>query len=176
MTEREARRKIRRNEFHLTERALVAELGAEEVARLKREDPVGYCFLRGTSLTMPPDHLSQEELRWEEREKAERKALLKRGRFGKLWRLKRKKKEILACAQWHCEEYDVVRKTDLVLDGAEVWEPSFSDGVVRYIGLPCYVLVKDREMWCCDGEEGLKIVALLCPDCEEEEDAEESEE
>ena len=97
---------------------------------------------------------------------------MKKESFLMRWRERRKTREVLACAQACHEEYDIVKKTDLVLDGAEVWEPSFSDGVVRYIGLPVYVLVKEGQMWVCDGEQGLEINRLLYPSCDGEEDGE----
>lgn len=46
--------------------------------------------------------------------------------------------------------------------GFEVWEPGFSDGVVRYTGFPQFILVKGSEMrWTRDDKESQSIMDAL---------------
>ncbi len=47
-------------------------------------------------------------------------------------------------------------------NGYEVAEPIFSDGKIRYIGIPQFILVKGTEIrWTVDDEESVSIMKTL---------------
>jgi hypothetical protein len=62
MTEKEARRKIKNDDFFFGEGGVIQLFGDKEaVEELKRENPILYCSLRESPCFMPPDHLTREE-------------------------------------------------------------------------------------------------------------------